>query len=158
MRLFAFLVGVDLYQDETYNLHGAVNDAKRMKSFLLDRYLDGSRDRIVFLQDRNATASRIVKGLEDLHLNEDIKHGDPILFYYAGRGSKLSNPPGLDSANPHGIQCLSPHDARRGPDGTVVGVILDRTLDAILERLAVAKGNNIVRVLMSPTFDVPYLT
>ncbi|KZV76182.1 hypothetical protein PENSPDRAFT_474063 [Peniophora sp. CONT] len=145
-RLFAVLIGVDIYEDHACNLSGAVNDARNVEAFLRSQHPPVSKDRIVFLQDHSATASGIIKSLTDLCTNDKIARNDPILIYYAGHGSTLPKPAGWESASPR-IQCLSPHDAHRAVGETVVGVIPDRTFGAILGRLADAKGSNITAIL-----------
>ncbi|VDB91742.1 unnamed protein product [Peniophora sp. CBMAI 1063] len=169
-KLFAFLVGVDEYADPKLNLLGAVKDAQKIKTFLLHQQPPVSKDRIILLKNSRATADTIIEFLQYLclstadelqvgrggHAKEDIPpemrgkelpaYGDPILIYYAGHGSTLPKPEGWVSENSR-IQCLSPHDARVGPNNTVINVIPDRTFGALLERLADKKGKNITVIL-----------
>ncbi|KZV66269.1 hypothetical protein PENSPDRAFT_96886 [Peniophora sp. CONT] len=144
-RLFALLIGVNEYANPNNNLQGAVGDARRVEKFLRAQKPPVSAERIVFLQDSGAKSGDIIASIGSLCTNRYIRHGDPILIYYAGHGSVLPKPKGWSAAGPS-IQCLSPHDARI-EDETVVGVIPDRTFGALLERLANAKGNNITVIL-----------
>ncbi|KZV61919.1 hypothetical protein PENSPDRAFT_739635 [Peniophora sp. CONT] len=144
-RLYALLIGVDQYAEKKYNLKGAVKDVLAVRKFLRQQHLPVKGNRIELLKDKKATSENIVKSLQALCKNPKIGKGDPILIYYAGHGSNILKPPGWPAEGPH-IQCLSPHDARV-KDGRLVGVILDRTLGALLKCLAGAKGNNITVIL-----------
>ncbi|VDB87809.1 unnamed protein product [Peniophora sp. CBMAI 1063] len=145
-RLFALLIGVDRYASKAIgNLSGAVADAERMRTFLVEQDPPVRSHRITSLKNEQATAGRIIESLCALCDDEGIHHGDPILIYYAGHGSKLRKPADWPSAETH-IQCLTPHDARIAGDH-VDGVVLDLTFGAVLHRLADAKGNNITVIL-----------
>ncbi|VDB91751.1 unnamed protein product [Peniophora sp. CBMAI 1063] len=157
--LFALIIGVDVYQRSEYNLSRSVNDAKKVEDYLLHHHKPPvTPDRILFLQDSDATTRAIIDCLE--YMYKDVAprgrwrnkarptHGDPILIYYAGHGSSLKVPTGWGhwkTSDPGKIQCLSPHDAAM--DDTVKGVITDRTFGCLLERLADARGSNVTVIL-----------
>ncbi|KZV66217.1 hypothetical protein PENSPDRAFT_667856 [Peniophora sp. CONT] len=147
-RLFALLIGVDTYKylNEAQHLKGAVRDAKRVGDFLCQQNPPVSKERIIFLKNEEATVDSIITQLKGLCKNTEIQRGDPILIYYAGHGSTLLKPEGWMNEDSR-IQCLSAHDARTGPDGTVIGVVSDRTFGCLLQRLADAKGNKITVIL-----------
>ncbi|KAH7921902.1 hypothetical protein BV22DRAFT_1038069 [Leucogyrophana mollusca] len=163
-RLFALIIGIDDYKsDGINNLLGAVADADAIKD-----YLEGLRDtsiQIRNLRNSEATRARILDEIsafmDDKDKDEDkrIQKGDPILIYYAGHGGESPSPPRWQTRGPK-IQHLVPHDhdcqyeCKNGcgdkckdgcegrKDGTVPG-IPDRTLGALLTRLATEKGDNI---------------
>lgn len=75
-------IGIDTYLSWP-RLKTAANDAKTLKSVLLERYhVDPSR--VVELYNENATRKNILAALRDL--TKKVKPEDSLLIYYAGHG------------------------------------------------------------------------
>ncbi|KAF8436543.1 caspase domain-containing protein [Boletus edulis BED1] len=139
--LFALVIGIDNYA-HCGKLHGAVRDAKAIKQYL-EEELGVSEDRIYTLFDEEATRHAIIKAFRNLQNDQRINKGDPIMIFYSGHGGE-TNPPhswGLDRK----IQCLLPQDCEIGRANlpTDCGPIPDRTIGALIEDIARAKGDNI---------------
>ena len=77
--------------------------------------------------------------------NSKIKRGDAIIISYSGHGSQAVAPKGWVSDN-NRIETVCPHDEQTiDSDGKEVFGIPDRTIGALLRRIAATKGDNIVR-------------
>ncbi|EIM79947.1 uncharacterized protein STEHIDRAFT_163202 [Stereum hirsutum FP-91666 SS1] len=120
-------------------LPGVCADVKAIHAFLLDRH--ARPDHIKILRNDAATRTNILKLLEDLAENSTTKKDDPILFYFAGHGTKA---PSADDPKKD-IEVLCPYDFIPGDskDKLVQG-IADVTLAVYLNKISEAKGNNIV--------------
>jgi Caspase domain len=141
-RLFALTIGIDKYL-HCVPLQGAVSDADRVVDFLVDKGAAPERNRN--LRNEQATRSAILHELMDLITSPSLEQNDPIVIYFAGRGTRAAlGPPTReeDSWTP----CLAPYDLG-APDGKGEEIfgIPDETLGSIMHRIASAKGNNIVR-------------
>ncbi|CCM05961.1 uncharacterized protein FIBRA_08200 [Fibroporia radiculosa] len=145
-RLFALIIGINNYKSASIaNLLGAVPDADAVRDYLLGQVgIPISQIRI--LRDSEATRSAILHGISAFLDDERIKKGDPILIYYAGHGSKSSAPSGWEARGGE-IQLLVPYDQSSLDAGGKVHGIPDRTLGALLTRLAGEKGDNISVIL-----------
>ena len=98
------------------------------------------------LRDSEATRAGILHEINALITDDRIRRGDPILIFYAGHGSTALTPKRWESGGPT-IQLLLPHDFLcENEKGQKVHGIPDRTLGVLLEHLASAKGDNIVRL------------
>lgn len=122
-------------------LPGACADVKSMKAFLLSRNVQEGRIRM--LRNKEATNARIIQELDSLASSEDIKSNSPILIYFAGHGTRAFARGGSSK-----IEMLCPYDfipaENEGRKDTVYG-ILDITLAEHLNKISLAKGNNVVR-------------
>lgn len=121
-------------------------DAKAVCDFLRDTFRVPSGN-IKCILDDTATRSSILEHLVRLQLDSRINFGDPILIYYAGHGGEARPP--SKWAQPI-VQTIIPHDFGAIVKGRTVPSIPDRTIGALLGRLAESKGNNIVRLMGSP--------
>ncbi|RXW18479.1 hypothetical protein EST38_g7377 [Candolleomyces aberdarensis] len=145
-RLFALIIGIDDYtqEPEFRKLNGAVHDADSIRNWLIKDFNVPS-SQIRDLRDKAATRKAIVEALEGLSTDSRIQRDDPILIYYAGHGTEAPAPKRWrwDSLQ---IQMIVPWDFkhRDGPNRTIQG-IPDRTLGALLTKIAESKGDNIVR-------------
>lgn len=151
--LWALLVGIDNYAVDPLDGSGA--DVQHMYEYLVqDRNVPPENIRI--LRDEEATRAEILAAFEQ-HLIENpaITRGDPILFHFSGHGT--SEPIRTDwvgaRTGEHFIEHIVPFDAVFDPEDPdamsgVQPAIPDRTLNALLRRLARAKGDNI-----TVTFD-----
>ncbi len=83
----AFLIGINKYPHygEDMQLRGCVNDAKRMKSVLVDHFKFDA-DNISELHDEAATREAILGGMEQLV--EVVREGDIVVFHYSGHGRR----------------------------------------------------------------------
>jgi Caspase domain len=144
--LYALVIGIDNYQSsEVDNLYGACADADAISDYLIKK-LNVPSSQITNLRNAQATRDNIISKICDLGEEDDhhVKHGDPILIFYAGHGASGPAPQewGADSSK---IQFIVPHDCRINVNGNKIPAIPDRTLGAFLRMLADTKGNNIVR-------------
>jgi hypothetical protein len=129
--------------NEIPDLNSCVNDAKMFKAFLSER-LQVPDSRIVFLANETATRSAIISSLSYLAQNVDIRHGDAVVFFYAGHGSRIAAPKEWMTSKQ--IETLCPHDERMtDAKGEFIHGIPDRTVNKLLFKLSFVKGNNIVR-------------
>lgn len=96
----ALFIAIDTYRPEGIsgpkeggrwpgNLDGCVNDAKEVKELVGAKYGFTDAKNIVFIQNQEATRSRIIKELNDLI--EKSQKGDVVFIYYAGHGSQVYN-------------------------------------------------------------------
>ncbi|KAH7921880.1 hypothetical protein BV22DRAFT_1049294 [Leucogyrophana mollusca] len=148
-RLFALIIGINEYKKPGVNLLGAVPDANVVKDYL-EKDLRVPSSQIRNLRNSEATRARIIEEIsaftDDKDKNEDqhIQNGDSIFIFYAGHGAESPSPPGWQARGPN-VQHVAPYDygcEDESAGGTVPG-IPDRTLGALLTRLAGAKGDNI---------------
>lgn len=89
-RIFSLIIGIDNYKSgHIWNLHACVEDAKKIKKWLLDEF-GVPRDQICLLLDSRATKSNIENAfMAHLVNNSSIDPGDAILIYFAGHGSSM---------------------------------------------------------------------
>ena len=128
---------------------GAVPDADAMRDYLQE-HLGVPSSQIRNLRDSEATRAAIINEISALSLNSEIKEGDPIMIYYAGYGASAPAPKGWEVGSPGKIELLVPYDySSRLEDGNHKHGVPDRTLEALLSRLASRKGDNIVRQTLS---------
>jgi hypothetical protein len=139
---WALLVGIDRYAAVT-PLRGCVADAQAMRAFLTQQ-LDVPDDHVRVLADEQATRRNILDTFQQFLIdNPAIRSGDQILFHYSGHGSQMRDATG---AEPDGLdETLVAQDSRQPG----VFDIPDRTLAALLERLAARKGRNVTVILDS---------
>jgi hypothetical protein len=123
-------------------LKGAVPDANAVQEYL-ENHLGVPSSHILNLRDAEATRSAIIQALLDLKNDTRIQTGDPILIFYAGHGGETDAPTAWGTGGSK-IQMLIPHDFLTVVDGSEVYGIPDRTIGALLDRLAKFKGDNIV--------------
>jgi hypothetical protein len=76
--------------------------------------------------------------------NPKIRHGDQILIFYAFHGSTAPALKGWDAGGPR-VPMLVPYDQLCELDGKKVPGIPDRTIGALISKIAKEKDNNIVR-------------
>lgn len=102
------------------------------------------------LFNHSATRRNIRDHFEALAINSCIQVGDPILIFYAGHGAETDPPKGWKSgggSHPK-IQMLCPYDFVPSTNNSDDAQgIPDLTLATLLNQLAKAKGDNIVRDL-----------
>jgi hypothetical protein len=127
------------------NLKGAVPDADAIHDYIQEA-LDVPSSQIRCLRNAEATRAAILREINGLINDDLIQHGDAIFIFYAGHGSAAPAPVGWETEGSK-IQFILPHDHLCANEkGVRVHGIPDRTLGVLLERLASAKGDNIVRL------------
>jgi len=118
-----------------------------MQQYLEDE-LKVPKSHIRKLHDAQATRAAIIAEFVALATNPDITPNDPILIYYAGHGASCPPPLGWEAGGADSkTQMLIPHDYHTTVDDDKVHGIPDRTLAALITRIAKVKGDNIVRLL-----------
>ena len=126
-------------------LKGAVADADSVKEYL-ENVLKVPQSHIRNLRNAQATRTAIIAEFCALETNTDINPGDPILIYYAGHGGEVIPPADWEAGGADSkTQMLISHDYRTKVDGREVYGIPDRTIGVLINRIAKAKGDNIVR-------------
>ncbi len=161
-RIWAVLVGIDGYA--SYPLRGCVADALTMEQYLVEDLLV-PRERIQRLlgpanntpTNMSSIPSRvnILSLLLSLIANPDIEHGDPIIIYFAGHGSRYplsdeDDDPDFDE-DEHSqkfIEALCPVDRKTiDSSGALIPDITDRELNTILAQISRTKGHRITFIL-----------
>src|SRR6266566_751451 len=143
---WALLVGIDEYQAESVqDLNGCVNDVEAMRIFLLNQ-LGIPENHIRMLTNQQATRAAILHSFEAFLIdNPAVAFNNQMLFHYSGHGSQMKDTTGVEPDGHN--ETIVPHDSRtHHPD---VYDIPDKTLGALLARLAERKGNNITVILDS---------
>lgn len=141
---WALLVGIDEYQAESVpKLNGCVNDVEAMRVFLMNQ-LGVPENHIRIHANQQATRAAILHSFEEFLIdNPGIAFKDQILFHYSGHGSQMKD---TTSVEPDGYnETIVPHDSRTFD----IYDIPDKTLAALLTRLAQRKGDNITVILDS---------
>lgn len=135
----AVVIGIDKYPSPSIGqLAGAVADAKAMEEYLKTR-MGVLQNQIRVLHDHEATREAILDALKAITTNPQIGKDDRILIYYAGHGATAACPPRWNSTGSE-IQLILPYDC----DLKTVSGIPDRTIAVLLNKIAKAKGDNIV--------------
>ena len=146
-RLFALLIGINDY-GHVRPLRGAVPDILSVRTYL-EGYLKVPRDQIQILTDQSASRCAIIDAFKGLQDDERIKEGDPILIYFAGHGSEIPDP---EDKFEKKMQAIVPQDYCERP-GNEILAIPDRTIGALIAKIANKKGDNIVRHFPLTQFD-----
>jgi len=104
---------------------------------------------IRFLTDTKAKRANIIDAFRELQTDPRIKKDDPILIFFAGHGGETKAPAGWYSGDvDNKIQMIIPQDYNTKQKKPVHG-IPDLTLGALINGIAKAKGDNIVRILLT---------
>lgn len=128
-------------------LSGCVADAEATRDFLTAT-LKVPDSQIRFLSDMNAKRANIIKAFLELQTDLRIKKDDPILIFFAGHGAETKAPAGWHSGDvDNKIQMIIPQDYSSKRTKQVHG-IPDRTLNALINGIASAKGDNIVCIIL----------
>ncbi|KAK0494020.1 caspase domain-containing protein [Armillaria luteobubalina] len=154
-RFYAVLIGIDEYT--SYPLQGCVSDARLMEKYLAEdlgvprnriQLLLGSKEHTFSLAGDSMYPSRarIIDTLLSIIRNPEIIHGDNIVIFYAGHGSRYPLEEKRDPSEY--IEALCPIDRDTiGDDGKPVPDISDREFNIILTRISHAKGHRITVIL-----------
>ena len=120
-----------------------MNDACAMNSFLSTLQLPEANVRT--LTDESATREAILSSFRN-HLIENprIEKGDPIIFFFAGHGSRVEAPKEWETSDGK-IETICPYDEwTQDRDGKEISGIPSMTINELFRTLAGEKGNNIV--------------
>ncbi|WP_028584786.1 caspase family protein [Desulfogranum mediterraneum] len=127
----ALLIGIDRYAN-VRPLRGAVNDVKRVHSFLTDR-LRFPEGQIKVLLNQEASRKNILASL-DSWLVAGSEAGDRIFFYYSGHGYFQ---PDLDGDEQDRVdETLVSYDSLRREDSSIEKMVSDDEIGRVLEALA----------------------
>ncbi|KAK0219720.1 hypothetical protein EDD85DRAFT_728376, partial [Armillaria nabsnona] len=158
--IWAILVGIDGYSQ--LPLRGCVADALAVEEYLADDLLV-PRERIqILLGPRNhsdtvtgasslPSRANILSLLFSLTTNPNIEHGDPIIIFFAGHGSRYplsDHDDDEDECPPKFVEAFCPMD--RGTldsSGVPIPSITDRELNTILSQISRTKGHRITVIL-----------
>jgi hypothetical protein len=124
-----------------------VSDADAMVAYLTED-LHVPLGNIVALRNHEATRAAIKLAIDGFCNDMRIQRGDPVLFYFAGHGGMAEAWPDWKKRNGSKyIQVIFPWDynAPKSEPGRSVHPIPDRTIRGLINKLAKAKGDNIVR-------------
>jgi hypothetical protein len=152
-RLFGLIIGINKYQsDGILNLQGCKTDGQSIIDLLSQKFHIRS-SHFLCLADEKATRSAIIDGFQR-HLieNKNIEHGDIMIIYYAGHGSRATAPNGW-VADENKVETICPHDERTlDCNGEEIFGIPDRTISGLLRKLCKFKGDKVVRMTCHPLF------
>ncbi|QRV84737.1 ICE-like protease (caspase) p20 domain protein [Ceratobasidium sp. AG-Ba] len=145
--IHALIIGINDYP-KLKHLAGAVADADDVAGFLLG--LGVPPGQITNLRNQQATRHAIITAFRELTENPGICVNDPILIFYAGHGGLADAPESWKQSGYDKIQVIFPYDYNTKPwFMSEVECIPDRTIQALLNNLAAAKGDNITVIFDS---------
>ena len=146
--VFALIIGIDQYKSsKIWNLASCVDDALKMKRWLLND-LHVPRDHISMLLDSKATKGAIEDAfMSHLVNNPSIQTGDSIIIYFAGHGSSAIAPDGWQNGRPLHVDILCPYDHGTRVRGSRIPGLTDWSMQAMINELSEAKGDNITLIL-----------
>ncbi|KAF9527415.1 caspase domain-containing protein [Crepidotus variabilis] len=153
--ILALVVGINEYPQTRYpSLRGAVRDADAFEDYLM-HHLNVPASNITSLRNGQATRRGILAGFESLLNDRKYARGEcAVVIFYAGHGAQTNIPEewGNWSTATGRIEQLCPCDigtkaqTDKGEEEEVDG-IPDRTISALLNKIAKAKGSNITLIL-----------
>jgi hypothetical protein len=145
-NLFALVIGIDKYASpHVKDLGGAVADAEEVERYLREDLIVPPGN-IKTLSDNKATRFDIIKAFKSLTNDSSIQRGQPIFIFFAGHGGQGRAPEGWISRDSK-VQFIVPHDYHTERKGEMIRGIPDLSINRLLTDLAIAKGDNIVRLL-----------
>ncbi|TFK26500.1 hypothetical protein FA15DRAFT_637454 [Coprinopsis marcescibilis] len=150
--VFALIIGIESYKSGSiWNLHSCVDDAERVERWLLED-IDVPKHQIKKLLDSQATKENIERAfMEHLINNPDIHHGDAMIVYFAGHGSRVTAPRdwyrGMRKHRSVEVLCTHDYDTKDARDLGRIAGISDRSMSAMLGDLSAVKGDNITFIV-----------
>ena len=146
--VFALIIGIDQYKSsKIWNLASCVDDALKMKHWLMND-LHVPRDHICMLLDSKATKGAIEDAfMSHLVNNPSIQTGDSIIIYFAGHGSSAVAPDDWQYGRPLHVDILCSYDHGTRVRGNRVPGLTDWSMQAMINELSEAKGDNITLIL-----------
>ena len=144
----ALLIGIDAYQNVS-PLIGPVNDAKAMHAFITAD-LGFDEGDVKLLADADATRVNILREIEEWLIG-GTRPGDEVFFYFSGHGFQQPDTNGDESDRFD--ETLVPVDVVVRNGETVVGMIADDEIAALLNRLSGRRVTVVVDACHSGTSD-----
>lgn len=144
----ALLIGIDAYQSVA-PLDGPVNDAEAMQAFITTDLGFDAGD-VKLLVDADATRANILRDFEEW-LIDGTRPGDEVFFYFSGHGFQQPDTNGDESDRLD--ETLVPVDVAVRNDKTVVGMISDDEIAALLSRLSDRRVTVVVDACHSGTSE-----
>ena len=138
---------IDQYKhDELLSLDGCKNDGKNVYDYLTNT-LQVPESNIRLIADDGATREAILSEFKNhLILNNEIRKGDCMLFFYSGHGTRIQAPTEWFAVNDL-VEAICPYDEGTiDSNGNTIFAIPDCTFDGLMRELASQKGDNIVRL------------
>ena len=144
----ALLIGIDEYWHVS-RLKGPVNDARAMKSFIVDRagFDDGD---VKMLLDSEATRENVLAAIDDW-LIRGTEAGDEVFLFFSGHGFQQPDANGDEADRLD--ETLVPVDASVGEDGTIAAMITDDEMASLLDRLTGRRTRVMIDACHSGTSD-----
>ncbi|KAK0474393.1 peptidase C14, caspase domain-containing protein, partial [Armillaria novae-zelandiae] len=149
---YAVLIGIDEYA--SFPLQGCVSDVRLMEQYLTGlgvprnriRLLLGSKEHTSPGDPMYPSRAHIIESLLGIIDNPEIIHGDNIVIFYAGHGSRYPLE-GKCGAIEY-VEALCPIDRDAvGDDDKPVPDISDREFNTILKEISRVKGHRITVIL-----------
>ncbi|MEH6519335.1 MAG: caspase family protein [Halioglobus sp.] len=133
---YALIVGINKYpyMEEKYQLGGCVNDAKLIKSILVNKFNFDAAN-IVELHDEQATRDSILAEMN--RLADVIAKDDIVVFHYSGHGHQCKVKSEYTDEGSGKDNCILPcDDSEPSPEGEIWREIRDYQINDWLQRLA----------------------
>lgn len=128
----ALLIGINHYENPSWDLSGCLNDVDSMKALLIEKYGFGE---ITTLKDAEATRQGIIEGI--CTLVNDSKPGDELVLHFSGHGSQIpdyDNDEMIDGQSDYLDEILCPFDIKFNESTRKFeNIIKDDTLAGILK-------------------------
>ncbi|XP_024008756.1 metacaspase-8 isoform X2 [Eutrema salsugineum] len=107
----ALLIGIN-YPGTAVELRGCVNDVRRMRKCLIDRYGFTEEDITVLIDTDNSGTQPTGKNIRDAltKLIGSGKSGDILVFHYSGHGTRLPPEKGILGDATGFDECITPSD------------------------------------------------
>ena len=144
----ALLIGIDEYRHVSH-LVGPVNDARAMKSFIVDHagFDDGD---VKMLLDSEATRENVLAVIDDWLIG-GTEAGDEVFLFFSGHGFQQPDANGDEADRLD--ETLVPVDASVGEDGTIAAMITDDEVASLLGRLTGRQTQVVIDSCHSGTGD-----
>ncbi|MBD0303462.1 MAG: caspase family protein, partial [Tolypothrix sp. T3-bin4] len=144
-RKLALLVGINDYPETSQlsSLNGCINDVELQRHLLIYRFGFNPQD-ILTLTNQKATRQGILDAFE-IHLINQAKPGDIVVFHYSGHGSQVADP---DNDYPDGLNStLVPFDSQRPANPSMGSIVQDITGHTLFLLMTALKTENVTVVL-----------
>ena len=144
----ALLIGIDEYRHVS-RLVGPVNDARAMKSFIVDR-AGFDDDDVKMLLDSEATRENVLAAIDDWLIG-GTEAGDEVFLFFSGHGFQQPDANGDEADRLD--ETLVPVDASVSENGTIMAMITDDEVASLLGRLTGRQTQVVIDSCHSGTGD-----
>lgn len=144
----ALIIGINSYQfmEQQYQLHGCVNDAKLLKSTLINKF-NFDRDNVVTLYDQMATRDAILAQMDAL--SAKVQTDDIVVFHFSGHGQSCRVKTDFTDEGSGKLNSILPCDDSEptvvdpitSPDGVIWREIREHKINNWLQELAKKTAN-----------------